>query len=1424
MGKHSIFSVFLFVFIGFIYGQNNQNYYWYKNQKIYLNEITEKRFLLVDETINNEFELEQTLGLPDLSIVNFRKSNIFASVDPYNPAKTTERNWAIIEGENLHNINFLNYESILYNAPFFISQNNIEAGISHLFYVKLFNEQDITVLELLAEQNNVEILGNNKFMPLWVTLACTKYSNGNAMEMANAFYETGLFAASKPDLMTKIGTTCVNDPLFSHQWGLENTGQSGGIAGIDIKACQAWAITTGSSNTIVAVIDMGIQLNHPDLTNIYPISFDTETGQSPSQIYHPHGTASAGIIGATHNNIGLAGVAPDCPIMSISSELGLYDLDLSQKLANGLNFAWSNNASVINNSWSHNTLEDDMLDDAIDNALTYGRSGLGCIVVFSSGNNNSQTSNYPSNSNPSILNVGAVDRCGVRSGSIDIIPQSCDPWISLPGSAFGVTLDIVAPGTNIPTTNNQFPLICYPGGDYFLYYGGTSAAAPHVAGVAALILSVNPCLTQKQVADIIEQTAQKVRLDLYNYQNIPERPNGTWNIEMGYGLVDAYAAVLLAQQMYIPSENFTVNTGENIIWTDEKRVDEFILVKEGGKLTIETKVYFSENGKIIIEPGGKLTIDGGKLTNDICLGIFFWQGIEVHGNKNASQLTPGAQGIVELRNGAVIENALDGIRNWNPNDWDARGGIIVCEDALFKNNRRAIEFVEYRNTSPNNPNQYLNDLSHFKNTSFVVDDDYIGTDEFYAHVSMWRVHGVVFDRCIFKNEMTHPTDDNFYNNGIHAHNAGFTVKGFCNMQNQNSQPCPPTYLQSSEFTGFKRGIHITSSNSVASAVHISQSVFQNNNIGIQTSSLSNFNINRNQFVLGNNNYTNDDIGMYISHSTDFSIQENTISSQTPFHKTTWGIIVNNSGENDNVVYKNTLNELSYGLVAMGNNRSTAPNTITGLKFLCNENYGDETQNIHDIYVFGQRRIDGVALYQGDNVVSAGNIFSVVSDNGTNRHIQNVTHPFNYYFSGLPQTSNIYFPQYASPNYVLTHSEITPNQCLSNFANFNIINNQPLTQSQKNQLNTELQNTYWNYANLLFSYNQLIDGGNTNLLLDEIQNSWSSDAWRLRQELLEITPYLSQEALLEAAFTGVLPEAMLFEICILNKEATYGDEFLYIIGNEIPIPLPQYMINIIVSAWGEETPRKTIESNLSKVSHHIALLTNILIDDLLNDSTYHHMQINNFLQNRGSVSDYFSIVERHLSIDDTNTAETTLFSIPNMFELTENQIAKYEDFLWYLGFIDIIHSSGRTNAQLEQYEIETLEMFVENSNSKLGDFCKNILCFFYQICSEPQLPVHMQDKRTEAISRKNPQTMTKHIQTMPNPASTHLTLKWENMHMQKGSLIHIITQQGLIIQTFEINTNQGQVIWDTREIPNGIYLYKLQNTNGTIETGKIMIAK
>ena len=111
----------------------------------------------------------------------------------------------------------------------------------------------------------------------------------------------------------------------------------------------------------------------------------------------------------------------------------------------------------------------------------------------------------------------------------------------------------------------------------------------------------------------------------------------------------------------------------------------------------------------------------------------------------------------------------------------------------------------------------------------------------------------------------------------------------------------------------------------------------------------------------------------------------------------------------------------------------------------------------------------------------------------------------------------------------------------------------------------------------------MDGGSTNILLNQMQQEWSDDANTLRDELLARSPYLSQDVLMEAARGGVLPPAMLLMICLANPDATRRTGFLDFLQYEIPSPLPQYMINLIVASWDDGTARTAMENMLANFS-------------------------------------------------------------------------------------------------------------------------------------------------------------------------------------------------------------------------------------------------
>ncbi len=411
--------------------------------------------------------------------------------------------------------------------------NNMLINTSRLFYVKLHKSQDYPLLSYMASRTGADIRGKVDYCENWYELCVNKYSAGNSIEATNQFWETGFFEGVDPGFIFHFEsasvTTCVSDPRFNEQWGLQA-----------IKACSAWKITTGDTNVRIAVIDKGIDESHREFdSTCVCFSFDMDNCFSHALVYceidhergpdQPHqdsticvyhGINVGGVIFSNHNRDSIAGVCPKAGLINISHSFKLREDSIASKAARAIIMSVSNGARVINNSWmikdTISQIASELLEDAIDYALIHN-----CVVVFAAGNGNNGVSNgcvsYPARCNSQILTVGAVD--------ISLEKTSC--------SNYGFGLDVVAPGSGILSTHND---------NGYNISQGTSMATPHVAGVAGLMFSINPALTGQNVRDIIEQTAYKIPDQLYD--TVTE--NGTWAEYVGYGLLDAHRAVLKA--------------------------------------------------------------------------------------------------------------------------------------------------------------------------------------------------------------------------------------------------------------------------------------------------------------------------------------------------------------------------------------------------------------------------------------------------------------------------------------------------------------------------------------------------------------------------------------------------------------------------------------------------------------------------------------------------------------------------------------------------------------------------------------------------------------------------------------------------------------------------------------------------------------
>ncbi|MBX2797829.1 MAG: S8 family serine peptidase [Myxococcales bacterium] len=341
----------------------------------------------------------------------------------------------------------------------------------------------------------------------------------------------GVVAEAAPEAgdapLNAIEAELPGDPFFAAQWYLENTGQHDFVVGIDINAAEAWSITRGAG-TLLAVVDSGVDVDHPDLAVFDGTDFVDDDGSSDPTNGNHHGTSVAGIAAAVGNNgIGIAGVAHEAELYAIRLIGGPSTVnDAHDAFVEAVDAG----ADVINNSWVRAescagfALEQPLVD-ALDYAEEAGRDGLGTVVVFSVGNRACDISGDGLLGHPTVIGVGGLD------GFDEHEPNSC----------FGDHVDLAAPSARIGATG----LVGTDDGDdnldgdpdYVAAFAGTSAAAPQVAGVAALMISANPRIRAEDVRRVLCSTA--VRVD-------PVR--GDWSPRghsplYGCGRLDAGAAV-----------------------------------------------------------------------------------------------------------------------------------------------------------------------------------------------------------------------------------------------------------------------------------------------------------------------------------------------------------------------------------------------------------------------------------------------------------------------------------------------------------------------------------------------------------------------------------------------------------------------------------------------------------------------------------------------------------------------------------------------------------------------------------------------------------------------------------------------------------------------------------------------------------------
>jgi hypothetical protein len=613
----------------------------------------------------------------------------------------------------------------------------------------------------------------------------------------------------------------------------------------------------------------------------------------------------------------------------------------------------------------------------------------------------------------------------------------------------------------------------------------------------------------------------------------------------------------------LPS-SYPIIYDEDITLTSTYNHANDVFIESGVTVTLTGKIEMLGAKNIIIEPGAHLIVDGGTLTNS-CEA--FWGGVTVLGQKNLPQ-TSSNQGKITLRNDAVIENAMVGVSLWELDNWSTAGGIIDAEDAFFINNKKDVEFVNYQNIVSGvlKPN-----VSRFKNVSFEWDDAFLA-DFPLGHVTMYRVNGIRFSGCDFEDNRTSPesryfTDYGRTNSGIYSIDAQYYVLPVCNSLSVSgcTGPLDDPDWKPSTFKNLDFGIYASNATSEYNIV-IDRTLFENNLYGTQIVNVNEPIITRNKYLVNDestNNFTiSTQYGIHAVRSKGLKIQENDfirVAATNPVN----GIVCSDLGEANEEIYKNHFENLYHGIVTQGKNRSFVPgpsagNGLRGLEFYCNDN--ELNQYDHRVLSnlwggpssssYGVRRTNGISTNPSGNKFSTDDVYP-------GNHYNNETfNPLFYtYYNGDADQNPT---DVTGP--VSALSSINTNSCLSHLSEgyFEVLSPTEIT-----SLYSSFSSVSTNYNTKFSNYMNLVNNGNSDSLLTVVEGLTTGNSGAIRNDLLSISPYLTENIVREAIDnpTTVFPHAWSYQLIMENIEVAYEYGFIDFLSSK-NAPMPSWMIEDI----------------------------------------------------------------------------------------------------------------------------------------------------------------------------------------------------------------------------------------------------------------------
>lgn len=881
----------------------------------------------------------------------------------------------------------------------------------------------------------------------------------------------------------------------------------------------------------------------------------------------------------------------------------------------------------------------------------------------------------------------------------------------------------------------------------------------------------------------------------------------------------------IAPETYFPNLSYIIE--DTVSWNYDIRAYSDIIVESGGMLEITCKLYMPEDARIIVKQGAQFIINGGLVTS---YDTVLWQGIEVWGTTNSSQSTAGAQGKITIENGGTIENAITAVflsKSNSSGGYTAgyEGGIIQTNDAHFINNRTGVRFFPYRNLVSG---VEMDNLSYFHNSEFLTDAELADESIPLKFLYLDCVKGINVNGCSFTN--SRPEEEASMSNrgiGIYSFDASFTVSWYCD----SSYPCEDP--DSSTFTNLNYGIQAFDVYSTRT-FEVNHSGFYNNLTGIYLKFIDYADIIFNDFELYNVSLFHgaNDIfgGVYLDYCTGYTVEENNFYNDDEYDPQneirSIGITVNNSGNNFNMLYRNTFDRLHMGILAQNGNRGTSIGT--GLKFKCNictNNQGDfaVTAAISSSSM-------GISIYQGtntslDKTAPAGNLFTHANNNDPYSDFNNtLSRQWIYYFHHPGTSQNLWVPVYyqnITPTSQGTYQYNYDSVCPTNFSLGGGLKNSELVLMNEEELKSRMimmGNLRDSAANELSLW---IDAGNTPELNYEVESSSPDESLDIYDELLSDSPYLSDTVLASSIEKeDVLVNAMIRDIMVANPHGVKKEELIEALEQRIP-PVPEYMMAEIMAGLDSIAQKEQRESEIAWYAQERDLAYNKLMKIYLDDETFTSAEdsLTSLILNHGNLNSQYFLATRYLEKGDVSNTFSILSELPNQFVMDSEQLSENQNYITIFSMISNLTQQGLPLDSLDNTSRQLLYQIAEN-NSRPSIMAQNILQYIDTVSYPEVYILPTSGPILRKYEAENPEVISgtdkgNVFRVYPNPSHDYFILEYHFEVMPRNAAYSINDPLGRIIEEGLIEGQQNQLIRRTTSYSSAIYTIKLI-INGKVE--------